>query len=89
MCIRDRSNSTWVYNYHTTLNLSLIDTTEKQTYVITGFTLCKNLTEHLNTSNSHSVVGGNAYLLHAVHSHHSLHPLTGHIVGPVSHTHLP
>ena len=31
----------------------------------------------------HGVVGGNAYLLHAVHSHHSLHHLTGHVVGLV------
>ena len=45
-----RSNSTWVYNYHTTLNLCLINTTEKQTYVITCLTLSENLTEHLNTS---------------------------------------
>ncbi len=47
-----RSNSTWVYNNHTTLNLCLINTTEKQTYVITCLTFCENLTEHLNTSNN-------------------------------------
>ena len=45
-----RSNSTWVHNYHTTLNLCLINTTEEQTYVITCLTLSENLAEHLNTS---------------------------------------
>ena len=45
-----RSNSSWVYDNHTTLNFSLIDTTEEKTYVITSLTLCEVLTEHLNTS---------------------------------------
>ena len=51
-----RSNSTWVYNYHTTLNLSLIDTTEKQTYVITCLTLSEYLAEHLNTSDDRLLI---------------------------------
>ena len=51
-----RSNSTWVYDYHTTLNLCLIDTTEKQTYVITCFTLSQYLTEHLYTSDDRLLV---------------------------------
>ena len=51
-----RSNSTWVYNYHTTLNFCLINTTEEQTYVITCLTFCENLTEHLNTSDNRLLI---------------------------------
>ena len=36
---------------HTTLDLSLLNTTEQQTYVITSLALLKKLTEHLNTGN--------------------------------------
>ena len=45
-----RSNSSWVYDNHTALNFSLINTTKEKTYVITSLTLCEVLTEHLNTS---------------------------------------
>ena len=51
-----RSNSTWVHNNHTTLNLSLIDTTEEETYVVTSLTCWKVLTEHLNTSDNRLLV---------------------------------
>ena len=51
-----RSDCTWVYNYHTTLNLVLIDTTEEKTYVIASFTLIKDLTEHFNASNNRLLV---------------------------------
>ncbi len=44
-------DDTRVADYHTTLDVFLVDTTEEQTYVITGFTFVKNLTEHLNTGN--------------------------------------
>ena len=40
----------------TTLNLCLINTTEKQTYIITCLTLSENLTEHLNTSDDRLLV---------------------------------
>ena len=51
-----RSDSTWVHNNHTTLNLSLIDTTEEETYVVTSLTSWKVLTEHLNTSDNRLLV---------------------------------
>ena len=51
-----RSNSTWVYNYHTTLNFCLINTTEEQTYVITCLTLSEYLAEHLNTSDDRLLI---------------------------------
>jgi len=34
--------------YHTTLDLVLVDTTQQQTYVITGFTFIQDLAEHFN-----------------------------------------
>ena len=46
----ERLDLTWMAEYHTTLDLVLVDTTEQQTYVITSLTLVKDLTEHLNTS---------------------------------------
>ena len=44
-------NESWVTDNHTTLNFVLVDTTEEKTYVIAGFTLIEELTEHFNTSN--------------------------------------
>ena len=51
-----RSNSSWVYYNHTTLNLSFINTTKEETYVITSLTLCKVLTEHLHTSDDRLLI---------------------------------
>ena len=45
-----------VAEYHTTLDFVLVDTAEQQTYVITSFTLVKNLAEHLNASNNRLLV---------------------------------
>ena len=44
-------NNTRVADYHTTLDFLLIDTTEEQTYVVTGFALIEELAEHFNTGN--------------------------------------
>ena len=49
-------NLTRMAKYHTTLNLSLVNTTEKQTYIITSLTLIKELAEHLNTCNNRLLV---------------------------------
>ena len=43
-----RFNATRVSQYHTTLNLIFVDTTEEQTYVITCLTLIQQFAEHLN-----------------------------------------
>ena len=51
-----RSNSSRVYNYHTTLDLILINTTKEQTYIIASLTGGKSLTEHLNTGNNRLLV---------------------------------
>ena len=45
-----RLDLTRVAEYHTALDLVLVDTTEEKTYVITSLTLIEDLTEHLNTS---------------------------------------
>ena len=45
-----RLDLTRVAEYHTALDLVLVDTTEEQTNVIASFTLFEDLTEHLNTS---------------------------------------
>ena len=42
--------------YHTTLDLVLVDTTEKQTYVVTSLTLVEQLAEHFNTGNNRLLV---------------------------------
>ena len=44
-------NLSWMAEHHTTLDFSLIYTTEEKTYVITSLSLVENLTEHLNASN--------------------------------------
>ena len=43
-------NNTRVADYHTTLDIFLVDTAEKETYVVTGFTLIKKLAEHFDAS---------------------------------------
>ena len=47
-----RFNYTRVSDNHTTLDFILIDTTEKETYIITSFTFVKKFTEHFHTSNN-------------------------------------
>ena len=42
--------------HHTALNLLLVDTTEKQTYVVTSLTLIKELAEHLDTCNDRLLI---------------------------------
>ena len=42
-------NNTRVADYHTTLDIFLIDTAEKQTNVVAGFALIEELAEHFNT----------------------------------------
>ncbi len=44
-------NDTRVTDYHTALDVLLVDTTEEETYVVTCFTLIKKLAEHLDTGN--------------------------------------
>ena len=44
-------NTTGVADYHTTLDILLVDTAEEETYVVAGFTLIEKLAEHLNTGN--------------------------------------
>ena len=51
-----RLNLTWVAKYHTTLDFILIDTTEKQTYVITSLTFIEKLAEHFHTSYSRLLI---------------------------------
>ena len=41
-------NNTRMADYHTALDVFLVDTAEKETYVVTGFALIKKLAEHLN-----------------------------------------
>jgi hypothetical protein len=43
-------------DYHTALDLVLVDTTEEQTYVVTGLTLVEDLAEHLDASNDRLLV---------------------------------
>ena len=43
-------NNTRVADNHTALDVLLVDTTEEETYVVTGFTFIEELAEHLNTS---------------------------------------
>ena len=45
-----------MYDYHTTLNFLFIDTTEKQTNIVTSFTLIKSLAEHFNTCNNRLLI---------------------------------
>ena len=45
-------NNTRVADYHTTFDIFLIDTTEKETYVVTSLTLIKKFAEHFNTGNN-------------------------------------
>lgn len=47
-----RFDLTGLAEYHTTLDFLLVDTTEKQTYIVASLTLVKNLTEHLNACNN-------------------------------------
>ena len=44
-------NYTRVADYHTALDVLLIDTTEEQTYVVTSLALIEELAEHFNTGN--------------------------------------
>ena len=43
-------NHTGVSDHHTTLDFLLVDTTKKETYIVTGFTLIEQLAEHFHTS---------------------------------------
>ena len=52
----ERLNLSRMAEHHTTLDFILVDTTEKQTYVITSLTLIKELTEHLDTCNDRLLV---------------------------------
>ena len=45
-----RFDNTGVGDNHTTLDFLLVDTTEEETYVVTSFTLIKELAEHFHTS---------------------------------------
>ena len=45
-----RLDNTRVSDYHTTTYFVLVDTTEEETYVVTSFTLIKELAEHFNAS---------------------------------------
>ena len=51
-----RSDSTRMYNYHTALNFSLIDTTEQQTYVVTSLTFSQVLAEHFHTGDNRFLI---------------------------------
>ena len=44
-----RFNLSWVADNHTTLDFVLVDTTEKQTYVITSFTLLSKILRNIST----------------------------------------
>ena len=46
-----RMNCTRFSKYLSSLDLFLVDTTEKKTYVVTSLSFVKDLTEHLDTSN--------------------------------------
>ena len=59
-------NNSRMADNHTTLDIFLIDTTEKKTYVITGFTLIEELTEHLNTGNNRLEVSAKTHNLNFV-----------------------
>ena len=48
--LRVRLNLTRLTEYHTTLDLVFIDTTQQQTYVITSFTFIQQFAEHFNAS---------------------------------------
>ncbi len=59
-------NNSRVADYHTTLDILLVDTTEKKTYVVTGFTLIEELAEHLNTGNNRLEVSTKTHNLNFV-----------------------
>ena len=46
-----RSDGTGMCDNLTSLDLFLVDTAEKQTYVVAGLTLIEDLAEHLDTGN--------------------------------------
>ena len=46
-----RLNHTGMADYHTALDVLLVDTAEEETYVVTSLTLIEELTEHLDTGN--------------------------------------
>ena len=64
--LRVRLNKTRVADYHTALDFFLVDTAEEQTNVIAGFTLIKELAEHLNTGNGGFHVGAKTHDLNFV-----------------------
>ena len=49
-----RGNFSRVCDNHTTFDFVFVDTTEKETYVIAGFTFVEEFTEHFNTCNGRS-----------------------------------
>ena len=51
-----RLDNAGVSNHHTALDFSLVDTTEEETYVVTSFTLIKELAEHFNAGNHRLLV---------------------------------
>ena len=51
-----RLDNAGVSNHHTALDFSLVDTTKEETYVVTGFTLIKELAEHFNAGNHRLLV---------------------------------
>ena len=59
-------NNTRVAYYHTTLDIFLVDTAEKQTYVITSFAFVKKFAEHFNAGNSGLHISAKAHDLNFV-----------------------
>ena len=59
-------NNARVADYHTALDVLLVDTTEEQTYVIAGFTLIEELAEHFNAGNGRLHVSAQTHDLNFV-----------------------
>ena len=59
-------NNARVADYHTALDVLLVDTAEEQTYVVAGLTLIEELAEHLDACNGRLHVGAQTHDLNFI-----------------------